>query len=54
MIVADTGPLIAFARLGRLNLLRQVVEALVIPEAVYEELVGRGHDRRGGYSKRGA
>jgi predicted nucleic acid-binding protein len=47
MIVADTGPLIAFARLGRLNLLHQVVEALVIPEAVYEELVGRGHDRPG-------
>ena len=47
MIVADTGPIIAFARLGRLNLLRQVVEALVIPEAVYEELVGRGHDRPG-------
>jgi predicted nucleic acid-binding protein len=47
MIVADTGPIIAFARLGRLHLLRQVVEALVIPEAVYEELVGRGHDRPG-------
>jgi predicted nucleic acid-binding protein len=47
MIVADTGPIIAFARLGRLDLLHQVVEALVIPDAVYEELVGRGHDRPG-------
>ena len=41
MIVADTGPIIAFARLGRLELLHQVVETLVIPEAVYAELVSR-------------
>ena len=47
MIVADTGPIIAFARLGQLDLLRQAVESLVIPDAVYEELVGRGHDRLG-------
>jgi predicted nucleic acid-binding protein len=47
MIVADTGPIIAFARLRRLDLLRQAVESLVIPDAVYEELVGRGHDRPG-------
>jgi uncharacterized protein len=47
MIVADTGPIIAFARLGQLDLLRQAVESLVIPDAVYEELVGRGHDRPG-------
>ena len=47
MIVADTGPLIAFARLGQLDLLHQVVESLVIPDAVYAELVGRGHDRPG-------
>jgi len=47
MMVVDTGPVIAFARLGRLDLLRQVVEAFVIPDAVYEELVGRGKDRPG-------
>jgi uncharacterized protein len=47
MIVADTGPRIALARLGRLDLLRQVVQALVIPDAVYEELVGRGRGRPG-------
>ena len=38
MIVADTGPLIAFTRIERLNLLRQVVEELLIPQAVYEEM----------------
>jgi predicted nucleic acid-binding protein len=47
MIVADTGPIIAFARLGRLALLHDVVEVLLIPDAVYEELVGRGHGRPG-------
>ncbi len=47
MIVADSGPLIAFARMEQLDLLRQVVEALVIPDAVYEELVGRGTARPG-------
>jgi uncharacterized protein len=47
MIVADSGPVIAFARLGWLDLLHQVVGTLVIPHAVYEELVGRGTTRPG-------
>jgi uncharacterized protein len=47
MMVAESGPLIAFARMGRLNLLRQVVGELVISAAVYEELTGRGHERPG-------
>jgi len=47
MIVADTGPIIAFARIGRLSLLHDVVGVLTIPHAVYEELVGRGHERPG-------
>ena len=46
-MVADTGPIIAFARIGRLDLLRQVVGELLIPAAVYEELTGRGHERPG-------
>jgi predicted nucleic acid-binding protein len=47
MMVADTGPIIAFARIGRLDLLRQVVGELIIPHAVYEELTGRGQERPG-------
>lgn len=47
MMVADTGPLIAFARIGRLDLLHQVVGELVIPGAVYEELTGQGQERPG-------
>lgn len=47
MIVADTGPIIAFARMGRLDLLRQVFGELLIPDAVYEELVVKGKRRPG-------
>ncbi len=47
MMVADTGPIIAFARIGRLDLLRHVVGALVIPDAVYEELMGMGQEKPG-------
>lgn len=39
MIVADTGPLIAFIQLGRLDLLQRIVGTVIIPTAVYEELV---------------
>ena len=47
MIVADTGPLIVFARIGRLALLQQVVETVIIPDAVYDELITRGRGRPG-------
>ena len=47
MIVTDSGPLNAFARIGRLDLLRQVVEVLTIPDAVYAELVAGGRNRPG-------
>jgi predicted nucleic acid-binding protein len=47
MIVADAGPIIGFACRGRLDLLRQVVGDLVVPAAVYEELVGRERQRPG-------
>ena len=42
LIVADAGPLLSFARAGRLDLLRDVVGTLTIPQAVYEEIVVRG------------
>lgn len=46
-IIADTGPLLSFARVHRLEVLRDVVGALVIPEAVYEEIVVSGAGRPG-------
>jgi len=47
MIVADAGPIIVFVRIGRLALLQQIVETVVIPDAVYDELVIAGHGRPG-------
>lgn len=44
MIVSNATPLIAFARIQRLDLLHQVVGVLVIPDGVADEI--RGH--RGG------
>jgi uncharacterized protein len=42
MIVADAGPLIIFARMGRLPLLHDIVETLTIPPAVYAEITISG------------
>ena len=47
MIVADAGPVIAFARIGRLALLQQVVGELLVPDAVYEDLVIKGRGKAG-------
>ena len=48
-IIADTGPLLSFARAGRLDLLREVVSEVIIPEAVYEEIVVQGAGRPGAH-----
>lgn len=40
VIVADSSPLIVFARSGMLELLRQVVGEIVLPQTVFEECTG--------------
>jgi predicted nucleic acid-binding protein len=47
MIVADAASVIAFARLGRLALLQHIVGELVVPEAVYDDLVVKGRGKPG-------
>ncbi len=46
-IVADSGPIISFARAGRLDLLKQVTNELIIPDAVFQEIVVSGDDKPG-------
>src|SRR5688500_7055572 len=46
-IVSDAGPILSFARANRLDLLHQVVGALVIPDAVYADIVVQGASRPG-------
>jgi uncharacterized protein len=38
MIVSDAGPIVVFARIGRLSLLRDVTGTLLIPAAVHSEI----------------
>ncbi|MCC7537650.1 MAG: DUF3368 domain-containing protein [Deltaproteobacteria bacterium] len=45
--VADSSPLIALASIGRLDLLPRQYESVVIPPAVYREVVLEGNDRSG-------
>src|SRR5688500_16296259 len=46
-IVSDAGPILSFARANRLDLLRQVVGAMVIPDAVYVDIVVQGAGKPG-------
>lgn len=45
--VADSGPLISLARVGQLTLLRAVLPQLIVPRAVYTEVVSQGAGRPG-------
>lgn len=45
--VSDSGPIVSFARADRLDLLRRTAGTLIVPNAVYEEIVVRGEGRAG-------
>jgi len=53
-IVADSGPILSCARANRLELLHQVITDLIIPDAVYEEIVIRGAGKPGSAEVQGA
>ena len=46
-VVSNVSPLIALIRLGHLDLLRQLYGTIVIPEAVWHEVVVEGADQPG-------
>ena len=46
-VVADSGPLIAFSLLGRLDLLRDAYTSVLVPEAVWREVTSGAPDRPG-------
>ena len=48
-MVADSGPILSFARANQLELLRQIVGDLAIPDAVYEDIVVRGAGKPGSH-----
>ena len=54
MVVSNSSPLINMARIGRFELLRQMFGEIIIPVAVYEEVVGRGRNRDGSLDVRDA
>jgi predicted nucleic acid-binding protein len=46
-VVFDASPLIALARLERLELLREMFGDVVVPSAVWREVVAAGLDKAG-------
>ena len=46
-VVSDTGPILSFARAGRLDILRQVVGEIIIPDAVLVEIIIGGKEKPG-------
>ena len=47
IVVADASPLIAMARIGKLDLLRAVFGQLLVPDAVWREVVEAGVEKAG-------
>ena len=44
-IVADSGPILSFARANRLDILEKVTGGLTVPQAVWDEIVVKGAGR---------
>ena len=46
-VVSDSSPLIALGRIGRIDLLQEVFGTLIVPDAVWNEVVEAGIERIG-------
>ena len=47
IVVADASPIITFSRAGKLKLLKSLLSEIIVPEAVYNEIVKQGKDKPG-------
>jgi len=47
VVIADTGPLIALAKAGRLDILHAMADTVLIPEAVHHELLAKPGEETG-------
>ncbi|MBI4596554.1 MAG: hypothetical protein HY730_09315 [Candidatus Tectomicrobia bacterium] len=47
LTVADSSPIISFARAKKLHLIQKVCNEIIIPPAVYDEIVVRGKGKPG-------
>lgn len=47
IVVSDTSPITSLAGIGRLDLLQQLYSRVIIPQAVYDEMVRVGKAVRG-------
>jgi len=50
IVISDTSPIIHLVAVGQLGLLQQLYTKIIIPEAVYQEIVIEGAGRLGGTS----
>jgi uncharacterized protein len=50
IVVSDASPLIALARIGRLELLREMFGTLLLPDSVWNEVTNAGSERAGSAS----
>jgi hypothetical protein len=54
IVVSDTSPLINLAAVGQLDLLRQLYQHVIIPQAIYDEIVVAGAGQPGAVEVKGA
>ncbi|MEW5692272.1 MAG: hypothetical protein AB1765_03135 [Candidatus Hydrogenedentota bacterium] len=47
IIVSDSGPLISLSKIKKFNILNQIFKQIIIPDAVYNEVVKDGRKRAG-------
>lgn len=46
-VICNASPLIALSNISQINLLKDLFQKIIIPQAVYEEVVDEGKDRPG-------